>query len=242
MGHASSFPTLGVVCGLALEAALLPPGVRTLCLGPGPRAAAIAARRLLAEGCGALVSFGTAGGLDPALPPGTLLLPTAVVRAEPLESPASADESGPPALFPVADALLAALRAQGLAANHGLLAGVDDPVTTPDAKAALTRATGACAVDMESHAIAAVAHAARRPFLVVRAVADPADRGIPAWALKGVDAEGATRAIPVLAAVVARPTRIPALIALARDAGCARETLTHAGHFLAALASGSSEG
>lgn len=208
-----------MVCGLALEAALIPASGpwRALCLGPGPAAAEQAAHRLLDEGCAALLSFGTAGGLDPALAPGTLVLARAVIADQ-------EDGSLVPPYRPD-DTLSAALCGRGSGVHEGTVVGVSHPVTSPEAKARLARRTGACIVDMESHAVARVAQARGVPFAVLRAVADPATRSVPAWAVAGVDALGRTRAGAVLAAVAVRPDRWADLVALARDAGAAKRAL-----------------
>ncbi len=51
-----------------------------MAIGGGTAAGAeAAARRLIDEGSDALVSFGLAGGLDPALRPGALIVPSAVI-------------------------------------------------------------------------------------------------------------------------------------------------------------------
>ncbi|MCF8480475.1 MAG: purine phosphorylase [Rhodospirillum sp.] len=213
--------TLGVVTGLAMEAALIPVGTRprliTHCAGPGPDAAAKAAWRLLEQGCEGLVSFGTAGGLDPSLASGTLILATEV-RAL----------TGAPAI-PVDSAARLALmetcKRRGLPFAEGALLGSDTPILTPRAKTELFEETGALAVDMESHRVAEIAQDAGLPFLAVRVVADPANRSVPAWALKGIDAKGETRALPILLAVLLAPWRIPALIHLAQDSARASATL-----------------
>ncbi len=63
---------LAVVTGMSSEAALLAAADSLLvrCEGPGPDAARRAAEGAVAEGATALMSFGLAGGLDPALAPG----------------------------------------------------------------------------------------------------------------------------------------------------------------------------
>ena len=75
------------IVGLAAEARVLRraaggldpslPG-RIACAAAAPERARAGAERLLAEGAGALVSFGIAGGLDPVLMPGDLVLPERV--------------------------------------------------------------------------------------------------------------------------------------------------------------------
>lgn len=72
---------IGVVTGLQSEAGLARhlPNAIVLCLGPGPAKAREAAQRLVSRGAGALMSFGVAGGLDPALLSGDLVAaPTAL--------------------------------------------------------------------------------------------------------------------------------------------------------------------
>ncbi len=168
-----------------------------------PGRAAQAARRLLSDGCSALLSFGMAGGLDPALAPGTLVLATAV------QAPDGEN-------YPSDEAWRAALGAR-IPALAAILLGCDAPVSDPAEKARLFAATGAAAVDMESHAIAAVAADAGIPFLALRAVADPAHRAVPPAALLGVGPDGGTRPGAVLAALVFAPREIPSVMALAGE-------------------------
>jgi adenosylhomocysteine nucleosidase len=56
------------------------------------------------------------------------------------------------------------------------LAGVDAMVVSSHVKAGLRKATGALAVDMESHVAASFAAAHHLPFAAVRAVCDPVNR------------------------------------------------------------------
>ena len=176
-----------------------------------PGRAAQAARRLLADGCSALLSFGMAGGLDPALAPGTLVLAKAVLAPD--GETYACDEAWRAALGARIPALAATLR------------GCDAPVSDPAEKARLFAATGAAAVDMESHAVAAVAAGSGAPFLALRAVADPARRWVPPAALRGVGADGGTRPGAVLAALVSAPWQIPSVVALAGESRRALEAL-----------------
>jgi hopanoid-associated phosphorylase len=196
----------GAVVGLRREARLLArlaPGIAVACSGADPARAAAAAAALLAAGAPGLVSFGLAGGLDPGLAAGRLLLPARV-------------------LLPGGGAIAAdpAWHARALAALPGAvtdpLAGSDRAVAGPAGKASLHRA-GAAAVDMESHAVARAAAAAGKPFLVIRAVADPAGRSLPAAALVAVAPDGGTRLGALLLALARRPRDLAGLVRLARD-------------------------
>jgi len=69
-------PRLGVVTGLQLEAEIARaiPDADVLCLGPGPLKAIQAAEMLVERGAEQLMSFGIAGGLDPTLRAGDLIV------------------------------------------------------------------------------------------------------------------------------------------------------------------------
>ena len=155
----------------------------------------------------ALISFGLAGGLDPALPPGTLLVPATVLAGDGQwdTDPALAARLGGP--------------------TPGSLFGNGTILATAAVKAALHARTGAVAVDLESAAVARAAARHGLPFAVLRAVCDPAGRDLPRAALAALDSEGRIGALRVAAAILARPGDIPALIALGRDAARARRAL-----------------
>lgn len=203
---------LGVITGLVQEADCLkvfPAIDRPLIATVGANGvrAREGALALIDQGCGALISFGTAGGLEPALTAGALVIADAVITpdGERLETDRRWRET------------LHRKVAGEMSAIMAPLAGVLGTITTAEAKRDLFAATAAAAVDMESHAVARVAAKAGIPFLVLRAIADPASRAIPNAALRGVDANGNFRACRVLAAILAKPWEIPALIWLARD-------------------------
>jgi adenosylhomocysteine nucleosidase len=211
---------LGIVAALAAESRPLGPATRhgaepatladgTLLIvsGVGPAAAALGARRLLAAGARALLSWGLAGGLDPALEAGTLVLPGEVISPE-------------------GRVLLtcAAWRervSQAIGARHaaccGRLLTCREPLSSTAAKALAFRQTGAIAVDMESSAVAEVASAERAPFLVVRAIVDTAHDAVPEVALGMTRAgQDRLRVGRLLAALARTPGELPALIRLAR--------------------------
>ncbi|MGH6905200.1 MAG: hypothetical protein ACREIR_20960, partial [Geminicoccaceae bacterium] len=162
---------------------------------------------------------GLAGGLAPELRPGDLLLPETV--AAPDEPTLAADP-------PWRERLRAAFERGGLRATGGALAGSDRIVATTRDKRALLEATGALAVDMESHAIAAVASGAGVPFVILRAIADPHDRVIPQAALEALRPDGRVRPASVLGGVIREPRQLIALLRLGRDTAAALATLRRA--------------
>ena len=206
-----------VVCGLAFEAAIVSGmGVATV-RGPGPRRIADGLDALLG-GQGArvrnwagILSFGCAGATDPSLRPGDCLLASSVWSTA--------------GTIAVDRAWLRALRARLPEAREGLLAGLDIPLATSRDKARLWQETGACAVDMESHAAALAARRHGLPFAACRVVLDPAWRSLPACALAAMRPGGGTDIPALLRGLAAAPHEAAALAALALDAWRARRAL-----------------
>ncbi len=205
---------LGIVTALATEAAMARRGGADAPIvhfsGPGPDRAERAARALLAEGSEALLSFGVAGGLDPGLAPGTVVLSERLIGAglSLLETDAGWRER------------LMATSEEGNDRNAirtGDIACTDRSLRTPSEKASLFEATGAVAVDMESFAVARVARDAGIPFLAVRAIADPASRTVPEAALRALGPDGRTHPLRALGGLVARPWEAWEFVLLARD-------------------------
>jgi len=197
---------IGVVTGWRAEARCLEGlAVEIACSGARPARARAEAARLLARGAAGLVSFGLAGGLSPAVAPGDLLVAETVLLPGGAALATDAAWRG---------RLLAALAAAGIRPHRAAVAGSDQLLATTGAKRALFEATGALAVDMESHAVAAAAQAAGRPFVVLRAIADPHDQALPRAALVALGPGGEVR-LPALArALLARPGELPALLRL----------------------------
>ncbi|MDE2230323.1 MAG: phosphorylase [Alphaproteobacteria bacterium] len=213
---------LAALCGFAAEQRLARRfGIDAhATAGDAARGRALAARAVAAD---LVLSFGIAGGLAPRLTPGTLLLPGAVMT-ETGERLAVDHEAHRRAL--------ATLAAAGLPAETGDLLSLEAIVATRHAKAAHHARHGAVAVDLESFHVARAARHAGKPFLVLRAVADPATRGLPKAALVGLDPSGRAAPGRVLVAVLREPGQIPDLVVTARDTRRALATLRAA---LAAL-------
>jgi hypothetical protein len=102
---------------------------------------------------------------------------------------------------------------------------VPAPVDHPDQKRALHLQTGAIAVDMESHIVAAVGARNGVPVAAVRVITDPAKRALPPSAVAAMRANGTTDIGAMIRSVLSSPLEIPALIRTALDARAARATL-----------------
>lgn len=216
---------LGIITGLAFEAAILDrqynksdtatdrPDIRVV--GADAARAGDAARQLIQAGVTALMSFGVAGALDPALSSGDLVIPARIIG--PGGESITTDESWTARLTSLMELQCNVINAD--------LAGSDGTVTTPAAKHEMFHATGAVAVDMESLAVARAAREAGLPFIAVRAIADPAQREIPAWAPGAISPDGRTRPMAVLSGIFSRSGQIGNLARLARESQAAKATL-----------------
>lgn len=201
---------LGIVTGLAAEAKALRAGgvdAGIACGGSDTARARAAARRLVENGVGGLLSFGVGGSLANIVLPGQIVLAEAVVLPDGRRLPCDPSWRA---------ALAGRLAGLPVKLHGGLIAGSDSPLCDPAAKHALRHHTGGMAVDMESHAVAEVAAAAGLPFLALRAVSDAVDQAVPEFAMGGVDEQGRTRLAPVLLGLLRRPQALPDLIILGR--------------------------
>jgi hopanoid-associated phosphorylase len=213
-----------IVVGLAFEARIAAgPGVHVICSGDGRNlaaklTAAIADARKLVRGCPGIISFGVAGGLAPHLRPGTCVVGSAVLSGS-NRMPISVEWSQK-LLQAIPDAV------------SGMLLGVTSPVAHPDQKRALYLKTGAIAVDMESHIVAAVGLAHELPVAAIRVITDPSKRALPASAVAAMRPNGTTNISAMLRSVLKRPRELPALFQTALDARAARATLVRGRHLL----------
>ena len=213
-----------VITGLAQESKIAAgPGVsRVVCSGSDPVRLRKRLSSLDPTGLRAVISFGIAGGLDPSLHPGDVVVATAVIA-----------ESGAwkvPAN--VVAAVVGRVRASGIFVAQGALVGVEEPILLPIAKAAVHRETEAIAVDMESHIGAAYAAANDLPFAAIRVISDPARRALPPLAARALKADGRIDFGAVISGLARAPSEISPLIRAGGDAGKAFAGLRRCRSFL----------
>jgi hypothetical protein len=110
-------------------------------------------------------------------------------------------------------------------ARLGPIAGSDIMVVDAPAKAALQAATGALAVDMESHIAARVAARRGLPFAAARTISDGSDRALPKAAQAGMRPDGGMDVGAVIAQLGRRPWELPALIRTGMEAETAFRAL-----------------
>lgn len=212
-----------VVTGMAKEMRLAGgPGLAAVVSGGDPERL----RRLLAaervDGYRAVLSFGIAGGLDPDLAPGDAVVATGIAAA-------GARHPAHPAL---ADWLAASLTAGGVRVRLADIAGADAPVLDAAAKAAMRHATGAVAVDMESHIARDFAAERGLMFAALRIVCDPAARSLPPIVAGALRADGGIDHRTLLTNLLRRPAELAALSRLAGEARTSFRVLGRCGNLL----------
>jgi hopanoid-associated phosphorylase len=110
-------------------------------------------------------------------------------------------------------------------AHIGAILGRSAIANTPDVKESLFKASGADAVDMESHIAAEVARENRLPFAALRVISDRADHALPPAALVAMTPNGGIALGRVLRSIALRPAQIPALMRTSRESEKAFTTL-----------------
>jgi hopanoid-associated phosphorylase len=177
------------VTGLRREARILAGSGVLAIAGGGDHARLEAAIEAACPGAAGIISIGLGGALAAGLKPGDWVV----------------GDSGDGAWT---RRLLEALPG----ARLGPIVGSDVMLVDAAAKAALHAATGALAVDMESHIAARVAVRHGLPFAAARTISDAADRALPKAAQAGMRPDGAVDVLAVIAALGRRPWELPALI------------------------------
>jgi adenosylhomocysteine nucleosidase len=216
--------TVGIVCALASEArhlgptvsladpvGSLPDGTLVAVSGMGGLAASGAAAALIRAGAKALASWGMAGGLDPSLKAGEILLPTEIV--------------GPDGRVHYSERSWRDRLGATIPARSGRLLTSAKSVGSVEDKAALFQSTGAVAVDMESAAIAEVAEQQGLPFLAVRVVVDSAGDVLPRAVTAAADGEGHLHIWRLIGALALAPNELAPLIRLAQRYRAANRSL-----------------
>lgn len=211
---------VGIVAALAAEARVLKSAgaaVQVIHSGMGAAAADHAAQRLIANGACGLMTFGLAGGLDPALTAGSVLLPHEIIAWTGARFATAA---------PWRERLLA--RLPRIPVVPGALLSSPQPMASREDKAAAFSATGAIAVDMESAAVAQRAAEHRLPFVCLRVVVDTAHDVLPgsvARASRG----GSVQVGRLLLGLAMAPREIAGLLMLARRYRAAMQELRRVG-------------
>ncbi|EKS28768.1 phosphorylase [Afipia felis] len=196
-----------IVTGLKQEARIAAgPGLTVICSSSNP----VQLREMMMSfdpaSISGIVSFGVAGGLSPKLRSGDIVIASEIVAAK---GRWVAAEGLSQALYGLPEGEHRIMR--------GVLVGVEEVVLGRKAKAALRSATGADAVDMESHIAARYAEQYGLPFAALRVISDPAHRALPEIAAAALKANGDVDVWKVMRGIARRPSQIRALVHSGRD-------------------------
>ena len=218
-----------IVTGLAQEARIAAgPGMIVICSSSDPQQLRALLATLDSSTFRGVVSFGVAGGLDPSLKTGDVVVATEVMAGDTrfLADLALNEEM-------IASATLKrSLVARRRRVVRGGLAGVERVVAASACKAALHSETGAAAVDMESHIAAAYAARAGIPFAALRVISDPAHRALPELAQNAIKPNGDICVRTIMRGVVRNPKTLSALVSTGIDFNRALRSLRGCRGFL----------
>lgn len=154
----------------------------------------------LAPGGRGVASFGLCGALDPGLAVGDWVIADGVGLIE-------------------TDARWTTLsRERGKGLVEGIVHADGHLAANPALKRALHAATGAVAIDMESHVAARVAARHGLPLLIARVVSDRANQSLPPAFARAMRADGSTDLAAMLASITRHPAQLPRVISAAADA------------------------
>jgi adenosylhomocysteine nucleosidase len=186
------------------------PDIEAIASGGDPVRLEAVLDRLVGSASG-IISIGIAGGLAPGLPVGQWVVADAVlVDGESLSTD---------------PAWTSRLAARLPEAARGVLLGVNAMVADATQKASLHSATGAVAVDMESHIVASVAQKHAIPMAAIRVITDPAGRALPKSALAAMRPDGSTDLAAMMHHLFKNPWELPTILRTALDARAARAAL-----------------
>jgi adenosylhomocysteine nucleosidase len=221
-GRVDPRPVL-IVTGLVQEARIAAgPGLTVICSSSDPQQL----RELLTvfdpTTIRGVISFGVAGGLDPTLKSGDVVMATEVLAGDTRW------------LVDLAfnESLVASMGLGRRRIVRGRLAGAEQVVAARHLKEALHLETGAAAVDMESHIAAAYAAEARLPFAALRVVSDPAHRALPSLAMAAIKPNGGIDLRKVLGSIARNPLTLPDLVSTGIDFNRALRSLRGCRGFL----------
>jgi adenosylhomocysteine nucleosidase len=212
-----------IVTGLVQEARIAAgPGMAVICSSSDPQQL----RELLSvfdpSTIRGVISFGVAGGLDPSLKSGDIVVATEVM----------AGDARWLAGLSLKEDLFANVALGRRRVVRGGLAGAEKVVQGQSCKAALHLETGAVAVDMESHIAAAYAAEAGLPFAAVRVISDPAGSALPEVARAAIKPDGKIDLRKILRGVVRNPRTLRALVSTGMDFNRALRSLRGCRGFL----------
>jgi adenosylhomocysteine nucleosidase len=192
-----------VVTGLVQEARIAAgPGMMVICSSSDPQQLRSLLTVFDPTSIRGVISFGVAGGLDPTLKAGDIVVATEV----------TAGDARWFAGLSLSEEHIARAAFKRRRVVRGVLAGAEEVIVAQARKAALHMKTGAAAVDMESHIAAAYAAKYQLPFAALRVISDPAHRTLPSLAKDAIKPNGDIDLPMILRGVARNPKTLRALV------------------------------
>lgn len=212
-----------IVTGLMQEARIAAgPGMAVVCSSSDPRQLRALLTVVDPTTIRGVISFGVAGGLDPSLRSGDVVLATEVV----------AGDARWLAGLSLNEDVIANVALRSRRIVRGGLAGVEEVVAAQARKAALWLQTGASAVDMESHIAAAYAADVRLPFAALRVISDSAHCSLPVLARSAIRPDGRLDLVKIFGSLARNPRALSALVSTGIDFSRALRSLRGCRGFL----------
>jgi hopanoid-associated phosphorylase len=212
-----------IVTGLVQEARIAAgPGMTVICSSSDPQQLRALLTVFDPTTIRGVISFGVAGGLDPSLKSGDVVVATEVM----------AGDARWLAGLAFNEDVIASVALGGRRIVRGRLAGAEQVLAASHVKAALHSETGAAAVDMESHIAAAYAAEAGLPFAALRVISDPASRALPSLAMSAIKPNGDIDLRRVLRGIVRNPLTLLDLVSTGIDFNRALRSLRGCRGFL----------
>src|ERR1700712_236727 len=197
-----------IVTGLVQEARIAAgPGMTVICSSSDPQQLRALLTIFDPRTIRGVISFGVAGGLDPSLKSGDVVVATEVL----------AGDTRWLAGLALNEELIASVALGSRRVVRGGLAGVEQVVAARSCKAALRLETGAAAVDMESHIAAAYAAEAGLPFAALRGISDPARAALPTLAMTAIKPNGDIDLRKVMRGIARNPMVLRGLVSTGID-------------------------
>jgi hopanoid-associated phosphorylase len=216
-----------IVTGLAQEARIAAgSGMTVICSSSDPQQLRALLTVFDPTTIRGVISFGVAGGLDPTLKSGDVVVATEVLAG---------DDRWLAGLSLNEELIASVGLGLGLGGRRivrGRLAGTEELVFARHVKAALHSETGAAAVDMESHIAADYAARAGLPFAALRVISDPASRALPPIAMVAIKPNGGIDLSRVLRGIAQNPLTLLDLVSTGLDFSRALRSLRGCRSFL----------
>ncbi|MFV1984130.1 MAG: hypothetical protein ACC657_11370 [Thiohalomonadales bacterium] len=221
---------LGIIVALPTEASVLTrqsitqhlpvsltKNVTLIVCGMGSANAEQAAQLHIKQGVTALLSFGTAGGINPECKAGDIIVADSGIDND--GHKISIDTNWQQKVF----------NTLKLAKSQKVISGPICESTLVVASSAdkqkLFETSNALAVDMETVALARISQKHQIPFISLRVIVDPADMTIPFVVTNNMDENGNVSIIKLLVGLLKRPGNIFPLIQLAKNFSKARKAM-----------------